>query len=169
MDANDLVSQITIETPCLMDWDRMEGDDRVRYCASCNKHIYDLTAMTTEEAVSLIRTHQGELCGRLYRRPDGTFTTTDCGYDPALGGRPRQFHLRTIMAIIAGIAATLGLAKGWVQANARSPRVPGPRTMLVPGRIVPRGGWQTITGPASPPVKCFLVSDPNTAQPGSPR
>ncbi len=44
--------------------------------------VYDLTAMTTDEAVSLIRTHQGELCGRLYRRPDGTFTTIAFGFGP---------------------------------------------------------------------------------------
>ena len=42
MDADDLLGQFTIPTPCPMDWDRMPGDDRRRYCAACGKHVYNL-------------------------------------------------------------------------------------------------------------------------------
>jgi len=56
----------------------MSGDDRVRHCAACDKQVYNFAAMTGAEAEALIRKHEGRLCGRLYRRADGTVLTADC-------------------------------------------------------------------------------------------
>ena len=112
MDANRLLGQITIPTPCTMDWNVMQGDDRTRFCTNCNRDVYNLSAMTSEEAVDRIRARAqgGVLCGRLYQRPDGSVVTAECRQEPS-PTRPRQFHLRAIMAFIALVAALLGFMR----------------------------------------------------------
>src|SRR5262249_41437362 len=72
VNANRLLNQLIIPTPCRADWDAMTGDDRVRFCSSCGKHVYNLSAMESDEAEGLLRDEGGKLCARLYRRPDGT-------------------------------------------------------------------------------------------------
>jgi len=83
----------------------------VRFCASCGKHVYNFTAMSTEEAVSLIRDKNGELCGQLFRRQDGRLVTSDCQPQPLPTPRPWQFSIRSLMAVIAGMAAVFGITK----------------------------------------------------------
>jgi hypothetical protein len=110
MDADALLSQLTIPTPCPADWDAMRGDDRIRFCDSCGKHVYNLSSMTSGEAEDLVRGRGGKLCARFYRRPDGTLVTADCPSPRGATSR-RQFSLRAMMALIAGTAGAFGLAK----------------------------------------------------------
>jgi len=56
----------------------MEGDDRVRYCSHCNLNVYNFAIMSAAETESLIASHEGRLCGRLYQRRDGTVLTENC-------------------------------------------------------------------------------------------
>ncbi len=50
MDADNLITEYAIPDPCPMNWDQMGGDERVRFCAVCGKHMHDLTTMTPEES-----------------------------------------------------------------------------------------------------------------------
>ena len=34
---------ITVAEPCTESWEGMSGDDRVRYCQGCRKHVYNLS------------------------------------------------------------------------------------------------------------------------------
>jgi hypothetical protein len=111
MNANEQLSQITVPTPCQMDWNVMDGNDRVRFCASCGKHVYNLAAMTSDEAISLIQAQGGEMCGRFHRRQDGTVVTSDCQAQLQVRPRPLQFSLRSIMAVIAGFAALFSVTR----------------------------------------------------------
>jgi hypothetical protein len=63
--------------------------DQVHFCALCQKHVYNLLALSAAEAVALIERTEGELCARLYRRRDGTVLTADCpvGQQAAARGR----------------------------------------------------------------------------------
>jgi hypothetical protein len=56
----------------------MYGNDRVRFCGQCNLNVYNLSAITREEAEDLIRRTEGRLCVRFYRRADGTILTKNC-------------------------------------------------------------------------------------------
>ncbi len=75
--------QIKIASPCTVPWDEMQGDQRVRYCGTCDKNVFNLSAMSETEAATLVA--QGSdraLCVRFYRRADGTLLTSDgsdCG------------------------------------------------------------------------------------------
>jgi hypothetical protein len=112
MNAEILLNRIVVPTPCPADWNQMRGDDRMRFCATCRKHVYNFAAMTSDEALGLLRAHGGDVCGRLYRRPDGTVITADCQAEPSRpSGKPWQFKLRTIMAVIAGLASAFGIVK----------------------------------------------------------
>lgn len=97
-DANPL-DQIQIATPCDARWEDMLGDNRVRFCGACTKHVYNLSEMQQEEALALIQEMNGNLCVRLYRRADGTVLTEDCPV--GLLARARQKARRFYAGVIA--------------------------------------------------------------------
>ena len=72
------LESVRVAAPCHADWDRMQGDERARFCSSCEKHVYNLSGMTRGEAEALIQAHEGQLCVRFYRRADGTVLTDNC-------------------------------------------------------------------------------------------
>jgi hypothetical protein len=56
----------------------MVGTEQIRFCAECNKHVYNLSGMTRGEAEALIASApRGRLCARLTSGADGTTVTTD--------------------------------------------------------------------------------------------
>lgn len=56
----------------------MTGDERARFCGQCQKHVYNLSAMTRAQIEALVRETEGRFCGRFYRRADGRMLTADC-------------------------------------------------------------------------------------------
>lgn len=72
------LDNIHVANPCPADWNKMTGDDRIRHCSDCEQNVFNLTDLTTKEALRLIRDTQGRLCVRFYRRADGTILTRDC-------------------------------------------------------------------------------------------
>jgi hypothetical protein len=101
-----LLDRTEIASPCTADWNAMAGDDRRRFCSQCRLHVHDLSAMTSDEALDLLRAAgQGRLCVRLWRRADGTVLTRDCPV-----GRRRR--LRWAWARAAALASTLWAAFG---------------------------------------------------------
>lgn len=99
-----LLDRVAVKTPCKASWNDMEGDDRVRFCCSCSKNVYDLSAMTEDEAETFLSFHldDQDACVKLYRRPDGRILTSDC----PRGARTR--HARR--AVMAGAAAVCAVA-----------------------------------------------------------
>jgi hypothetical protein len=93
---------IQVASPCNAAWDDMAGTERMRFCQLCQKTVYNLSAMTREQAVKLIRQKEGKACIRLYKRRDGTVLTSDC----PVGLRA----VRRRMAIWLGSAAVCLLA-----------------------------------------------------------
>jgi hypothetical protein len=82
----DLLDSVTIASPCPAVWDAMQGDDRSRFCSTCQKNVYNFASMTAEEATALIVAREGKLCGRVYHRKDGTVLTADCPVGALLHG-----------------------------------------------------------------------------------
>jgi hypothetical protein len=77
-----MLSRVKIASPCPVKWEDMHavGDgERVRHCDECNLNVYNLSAMTAEDAEGLLVANEGRrLCGAFYRREDGTVLTRDC-------------------------------------------------------------------------------------------
>ncbi len=81
----------------------MTGDERARFCGQCQKHVYNLSELSAEAAVALIREKEGHLCGRLYRRADGTVITNDCPVGVrAIVWRTRRLVATCLSAVVVG-------------------------------------------------------------------
>jgi hypothetical protein len=39
----------TIRQKCTADWEKMRGDDKRRFCEHCQRHVYNVSAMSCEE------------------------------------------------------------------------------------------------------------------------
>lgn len=95
------LDHVRIARPCPARWEDMAGDDRVRFCGLCRKNVYNLSALSRDDATRLVSEHEGELCGLLYRRPDGTVLTSDCPVGV------RAFAARATRRIAAAVAGLL--------------------------------------------------------------
>ncbi|MCA9266889.1 MAG: hypothetical protein KDA41_00385 [Planctomycetales bacterium] len=110
-DREPRLEQLRIATPCSADWNAMQGDDVVRHCKLCQLNVYNLSAMTRDEALDFIAAQEGRVCIRIYRREDGTVLTRDCPV-----GRSR-WH-RRMLAAVGSAAAVVFLLGGAVLAGA---------------------------------------------------
>jgi hypothetical protein len=108
------LDNIRVAAPCSAKWEDMLGDARARHCGSCNKTVFNLSAMTQSEAEAFLAMQTDAPCIRYFQRADGTMMTADC---PA-GVRRRRLQLfaaaaASAVAGLAGVAcatqnATLG-------------------------------------------------------------
>src|SRR2546423_8230289 len=105
---------VRVAAPCPADWERMVGDECMRYCGQCNLHVYNLSGMTRAEAESLIMNAEGRLCVRFYRRADGTVLTRNCPVGlRALKRRVSRTAgamLSAVLGFLAGVGLDLGFA-----------------------------------------------------------
>ena len=134
--SHPLVETAHVREPCSAEWDAMEGNDRVRFCASCRKDVYDLSAFAADEAEHLLRGAAGRVCIIVERDSQGRTLTAD-----RLPPRRSLRRLATIataasVAISAGAcgkkevtpnpdASTVAVDAGDAGADARSSRRPG--------------------------------------------
>jgi len=101
-----MLDRMSIASPCSANWSDMVGDEKSRYCGKCEKNVYNLSAMTREEAELTILGKGGDLCVRLFQRADGTVLTQDC----PVGVRRKRLRLAGVLAIgstLAGASAAL--------------------------------------------------------------
>ncbi len=65
------LDRLQIPNPCPADWQQMTGNTTRRFCDSCQKQVYDLSAMTRLQAEALVTAKGGQLCARFTRTADG--------------------------------------------------------------------------------------------------
>lgn len=99
-----LLGNIHVAKPCPAEWQSMVGDDKSRFCPSCRKNVYNLSAMTAAEAATMIREKEGKMCVRYYQRADGTLLTQDCPVGV------QAFHRRVRRAFAASIVGFAAFA-----------------------------------------------------------
>jgi hypothetical protein len=97
------INKLRVASPCSVSWNSMTGSDQKRFCDSCQLNVYNFAEMTAEEVRNLIAESEGRICGRLYRRTDGTVLTKDCpvGF--------RVYRQRVARFAGAALATVLGL------------------------------------------------------------
>lgn len=150
------LDDIAVAAPCRASWANMQGDEQVRFCADCRRHVYNLSGMARAEAEALVREKEGRLCVRFYRRSDGTMLTRDC----PVGIYDRRW--RVIMSFVFGgiVLLTAALAGfGWLASRdepGQSPLeqmlhkfFPRPTPTLVMGEpcVVPKPGPAVLPNP----------------------
>lgn len=99
---NPLVDAAHVREPCTAKWDAMVGSDRIRFCASCQKDVYDLSAFTADEAEVLLRGASGRVCIIVERDVSGRTLTADRLPPPSR--RP----LRRLATIATAASVALG-------------------------------------------------------------
>ena len=116
---------IRIDEPCPASWERMAGDERVRFCEGCRKHVHNLSAMTRTEAERLVCDGAGNLCVRFARGEDGIVQTLEYRTP---GGRARGWRFWTILSTC--VAALVAGANGYLLAKGRPMTPVTPMTTL---------------------------------------
>src|SRR3954466_6429927 len=106
---NNPLARVRVASPCKADWDEMIGTDRVRFCGQCNLNVYNLSAMTRDQAESVIAANQGRLCVRFYRRRDGSIITQDCPVGLRAVQARVSYWTKAVAAAVLTFSATIGL------------------------------------------------------------
>lgn len=70
-----VLDQITVLDPCPMSWDKMVGDDKVRFCSECQRNVWNFFEMTDSEVVEVLRTNPGRLCAQIVKTRGGGLVT----------------------------------------------------------------------------------------------
>ena len=70
------LDRLQVPNPCPADWQQMTGDEAIRFCDTCNKQVYNLSAMTRLQAEALVSAKGGHLCIRFTRNAGGTMANS---------------------------------------------------------------------------------------------
>jgi hypothetical protein len=147
MNDPELLNQINIAKPCPALWEEMRGDDRKRVCDHCHKNVYNFAAMTALEGAALIRATEGRICGRIFRRRDGTVLTVDCPVGvERFWKRSKQAICAAAAVVIFGVGAGLAAAQGR-EAGTSLPRLRQQFTAQLDQTIYKIKGWLGIYQP----------------------
>src|SRR5262249_37506717 len=125
-------------------WDSMVGDERTRFCGQCQKNVYNVSSMSSEEAESFLRSAGGEACIRLYRRADGTVLTSDC----SVGVRRRR-RRRAVASLFGGGLIAAGALLAHEKTRPPQPVAGGMMFMPTPTAVT---ATPTAEGSAFPDV-----------------
>lgn len=103
------INKLRIASPCSADWETMSGNDRKRSCDLCRLNVYNFSEMTAKEVENLIAKSEGRICGRFYKRADGTILTKDCPVGlRAYQKRVARFAGAALTAILGLFSASFG-------------------------------------------------------------
>lgn len=109
---NDSLAHVKIAAPCSANWEQMysfEGE-RVRFCSQCNRNVYNLSAMTRDEAKALLYKTEGRLCVRFYRRSDGTVLTQNCPVGLCAFKRRATWAAQVLLGMLLTLLVGTGLS-----------------------------------------------------------
>lgn len=115
-----VLDNIRVASPCTADWASMTGDERVRHCGACDKDVFNISALTRDEAQALITEKAGKLCARYYQRADGTILLADCTIG-ARQKRRRRWIAAGAVALLAGGAGAAVAMRGEAHEPASQP------------------------------------------------
>lgn len=96
---------VEIASPCTEKWESMQGDARVRFCAQCKLNVFNIKELSAHDARELLFKAEGRVCGRVYRRRDGTVLTKDC---PTGLAKVRRQALAAVTMVAALLLAVIG-------------------------------------------------------------
>lgn len=130
---------VRIGERCRESWERMEGDDCVRFCATCRKHVYSVRERSFEEMKPILELHEGQGPIPLAARADGTLMNSDgMSCSEARRGRRRRSASRLL---VQGAAAVLVTAAFVALGTLASPVTPaGEKRGAIPPLVEVIGG-----------------------------
>ena len=130
------LDHLRVAAPCPADWERMSGNERVRFCGECQLNVYNLSGMSRREAEALITSTEGRLCVRFYRRADGKILTRNCPVGLRAIKRRASRLARAAISGVLGFFAGLGF--NFALGEGSEPPVP-PRSGIMESAVVTTG------------------------------
>ena len=116
---------IKIASPCNESWDSMTGDEKVRFCGACERHVYNFSTLTGHQIAELIRENEGQRkCVRFFRRQDGTILTKDCPVGHTRARRKAVGVFASAVAALFGGLAFVGNNSSSVDGNVMGMMLP---------------------------------------------
>ena len=109
------LKNLTIPSPCSVDWNSMKGNDQVRFCEHCQLSVHNLSEMTRREAERLVSDSKGRLCVQF---------VSDANGKPLLAEAGMKLHRisRRVSRIAAGaFSATLSVTSAVANSSQNSP------------------------------------------------
>lgn len=98
------LDSLRVASPCQVPWESMTGDDHVRFCSLCRLNVYNISGLTRSQAESLLANTEGRICGRFYRRADGTVITQDCPVGLKAIRRRVSKYAVAVLTLISGLS-----------------------------------------------------------------
>jgi hypothetical protein len=172
--TKDELDQLTVKSPCPMDWEKMQGNEAERFCQQCQKNVYNLSALSRGEALQLLSNRQQSICLRMEKDEDGFTLTRDTMRHPRAIHRGLSALLTAclgLLTIVMPVRATSWIGTAWQQKQGKETTAckttkrrtrKRSRPQMVIGAIVPTmvlplhpvrpaGFPQTLTTPAPLP------------------
>ena len=124
------LQQVRVAEPCPKAWNDLAGDgDASRFCAHCNRHVHNLSAMTEDAAQRLVCESAGRLCIAYVPNEQGGVTTLEYLKAPA----PRYGW--KLVATLGGVGAIASGVLAVVFGAKPTPKPPVP--MMLGGAMAP--------------------------------
>lgn len=127
MAGKGILESLENPAPCNAEWAEMVGNDVRRFCAGCQKDVYNLSAMTRVKAARFVMDNRGKACIRFARFRDGRVITSEASL--------HQISRRSRSVAAAVLATSLSLSTAPVsQAEALQKRVRIDQTLNLPSK-----------------------------------
>lgn len=137
--------QLTIPEPCHENWLQMTPAEKGRFCAACQKNVYDFTKSTDREIISAYDKDQ-KLCGR--------FLNTQLNRALVIPKERKSFWLASVFFGMISLFNT----KVAAQEKPKTEQTDAKSNVLATKNKTPGSEWKTLTG---------VVSDSSGPLPGA--
>lgn len=115
--------KLRVASPCDASWEEMSGDEAIRRCSLCDRDVYELSDMSTEQVEAFLLSRSGlRTCVRFYQRADGTVLTSDCIVGK---GKKRRQRITRAFGAAAISASAFGVTRAFQMRSAHEGPAPG--------------------------------------------
>ncbi len=129
MPPKNFLNNITIPSPCSVDWNSMVGNDQVRFCEHCSLDVHNLSQMTRTQAQRFVSRSRGRLCVRYHKDQAGRPLTLP------LAQKLHRINRRVSRIAAGAFGATLSITSAVAQNSGYAQSVPPPTA----AQVIPRG------------------------------
>lgn len=174
------LDQLHIPSPCPASWEAMRDDGgRRHFCDACQKHVHDLTDLTSTDADALIANAHASgrsICVRFRQHADGSVVTRDRPADirrPLPGWRRLVASIATVLGLGTLLTGSAGCDRDAVANNALTRFIERALygSASVPPPMLVAGTMPVLQGDVAPPttraiagaVECRPPPEPDPA------
>jgi hypothetical protein len=158
------IDKLGINSPCTADWNKMKGNDRIRYCEECKRYVHDFSRLPRRQVQDLIAASPGRICARLTYNEDDSVIFLDSrtlSRSESQKASPLATAIVTAMITIStGIAlpvfasppVTSSIVQGELRKDSKDKKTEG-QTASIAGTV------QELTGDPIPGAIIMIVNE----------